>query len=300
MLVIMLIQSICIDNFGGICSYEAELAPQWNLLNSRYCDEIAIVMQLLLCHDPPPVIPDGWLREDTRISAVVCLEDAAYQICVIPQLGQLRLRATDPAGENATEQYRYALSHCKEQDAMEVFNGHDSIVSSRLYRYWCREEDGDLSCRTEGVADTKTFRRYLRQYIQAYRPERINGQKGYQTTISRHGVFRVSAPGSGGKIHLSETEKRLFHYICFLNVAEFWAEFEAIRDLHHEKKPLLIQDFLEFLDAGADISGLIVRTQKLHRQIIILTSPMGEERKKKWTGENNGIFLESCSAVCSL
>lgn len=68
-----------------------------------------------------------------------------------------------------------------------------------------------------------------------------------------------------------------------------------MRDLHHEKKPLLIQDFLEFLDEGADISSLLARTQKLQRQIIILASPLEGEIKKKWMGANNGIFFHSCN-----
>ena len=90
-------------------------------------------------------------------------------------------------------------------------------------------------------------------------------------------------PGRSGDVRLSETEEKLFLYICFLNVAGFWADIEKIRDLHHEKKPLVIWNFLEFLDNSTDISALVARTVKLHRQIIILTLPLAGELKKKWS-----------------
>ena len=296
----MFIQHITIENFGAILLYDTDLTQELNLIDSRYTDEIATAIKLLLCSRPNAAIPEHWIQAGTRISAAVCLENTVYQVCVTPQLGQLQLLATDSAGADVTVQYQYALFHCAEQDAIESFDGEDKRTPLRIYRYWCHEEDDDLSRRTERLADTKTFRRYLQQYIQNYRPEPINSQKKYHTTISPQGAFDVAFPGVVDRIHLSETEKRLFFYICFLNVAEFWVGFETLRDLHHEKKPLLIQNFVEFLDEAADIDGLIARTQKLHRQMIILTSPMDEELKKKWIGGNNGVFLKSCNAVCSI
>ena len=294
----MFIQHITIEHFGAVHFYSTDLTQELNLIDSRYTDEISAVIRFLLCNKPP-AIPGQWVQEDTRISAAVCLDNTVYQVCVTPQLGQLQLLATDPAGTDVTVQYQYALSHCAEQDDIESFDGQDQRTPLRLSRYRYRVENDDLSRRTEHLADTKTFRRYLHQYIQNYRPELIHSQKKYQTTISPQGAFNVAFPGVVGKIHLSETEKKLFYYICFLNIAEFWVGFEALRDLHHKKKPLLIQNFVEFLDKSADIGSLIARTQKLHRQIIILTGPMDEELKKKWMGENNGVFLKSCSTVCS-
>lgn len=278
----MFIQHITIHNFGVIRYYDADLTQELNLIESRHTDEIAAVVGFLLCNTPPPTIPQQWLQADTQISAVINLEDTAYSICAKPQLGQLQLIATDATGGDATAQYQYALSHCKEQDEIESFDGQDKEVPLRLCRYRYREDDDDLSGRTERLADTNTFRRYLCQYTQDFRPEPINSKKKYQTAVSEQGIFEARYPGFSGEVFLSETEEKLFLYICFLNIAEFWAGFEKIRDLHHEKKPLLIRDFIEFLDESANINALIARTQKLQRQIIILTSPLDEESKKKW------------------
>ena len=125
------------------------------------------------------------------------------------------------------------------------------------------------------------------RYIKAFEPEPINNIKNYKATINNQGRFEVVYPGVSGELLLSETEEKLFWYICFLNVAEFWTDVENIRNMHHEKKPLLIKNFLEFLDQTTDIQGLISRTIKLRRQVILLTLPMDKQMKKKWIGDNN-------------
>lgn len=280
----MYIQHIAIENFGAIQCYNADFTSELNLIDSRHTPEIAAAIAFLLCNQPTSAIPEQWLQEDTRISATVSLEDATYTVCARPQLGQLQISAVDPTGADTTVQYQYALSHCPEQDDIEAFDGQDKTTPLRLYRYYCREDPNDLSGRTGCLVDTKTFRRHLYRYIQDFRPEPINSKKNYQTAISSQGKFEVFYPAVPGKVYLSETEEKLFCYICFLNIAEFWTGFEKIRDLHHEKKPLLIRNFIEFLDKTASINDLIARTQKLQRQIIILTSPLDEESKMKWIG----------------
>ena len=296
----MFIQHITIKNFGAIRHYDTEFRRGLNIVESRYTTEIHEAIAFLVCNDQVPGIPEQWLRDDLLISATICLEDTIYTVCIRSVLGRPQMFATDPAGVDATAQYQYALSHCEEQNGAELFGGWEPYIHLRLCDYCDWDARDFFSDRTDRLIDTKTFHRYLYNYIRSFVPEPINSKKSYLASINQQGEFEVMLPGFEGEIHLSETEKRLFSYICFLNVAEFWAGFEKIRDLHHEKKPLLIQDFLEFLDEETDISRLIARTQKLHRQIIILTSPMEGEIKKKWMGENNGIFLEPCNAVCSL
>ncbi len=282
----MFIQHIKIRNFGSIVSYDVVLTQELNLIDSRYIDEIAAAIRVLLCNKTIPAISQ-WLQEDTRISAIISLANATYTVCAKPQSGRLQLLVTDPTGADATARYQQTLSHCTEQDAIEAFDGQDKTIPLCLYQYRFREDCDDLSGRTQRLADTETFRRYLYRYIQAFRPEPINSKKNYQTAISPQGKFEVCYPGLSCEIHLSETEQRLFWYICFLNIAAFWANLEKIRDLHHEKKPLVIRNFLEFLDESTDFSGLIARTLKLYRQVIILTPPLDEETKKRWIGEQN-------------
>ena len=296
----MFIQHITIENFGVIHHYDTDLRQGLNIVESRYATELHEAISFLVCNDQAPGIPEQWLRDDLLISATICLEDTVYTVCIRSVLGRPQMFATDPTGADATAQYQYALSHCEEQNGAELFGGWEPYIHLRFCDYCDWDVRDFFSDRTDRLIDTKTFHRYLLGYIRSFVPEPLGSKKNYFISINQQGKFEVMLPGFEGEIHLSETEKRLFSYICFLNVVEFWAGFEKMRDLHHEKKPLLIQDFLEFLDEGTDISRLIARTQKLHRQIIILTSPMEGEIKKKWMGENNGIFLEPCSTRSSL
>ena len=84
---------------------------------------------------------------------------------------------------------------------------------------------------------------------------------------------------------ISQTEEKLFLYICFLNIAEFWNDIESIRNLHNVTKPLLIKNFLEYLDESAEIENLIKRTLTLNRQVIIATLPIEKETLNKWIGD---------------
>ena len=45
----------------------------------------------------------------------------------------------------------------------------------------------------------------------------------------------------------------------------------TLRDLHHEKKPLLVCNFLEYLDESTNLQPVLSRTQSLSRQVLLLT-----------------------------
>ena len=281
----MFIQHITIENLGAISYYDIELRQGFNIVESRYSAELHEAIAFLICNDQVHGIPEQWLRDDLLISATIFLEETVYTVCIRSVLGRPQMFATDPTGADATAQYKYALSHCEEQNSAELFGGWEPYIHLRLSDYCDRDVWDVLSDRTDRLIDTKTFHRYLYNYIRSFVPEPINSAKNYLITINQQGKFEVILPEFDDEIHLSETEKRLFHYICFLNVAEFWTGFEMMRDLHHEKKPLVIWNFLEFLDNSTDISALVVRTVKLHRQIIILTLPLIGELKKEWSGQ---------------
>ncbi len=276
------VRHITVENFGSVDVFDAKLTPQLNLLESRFSHQLAAALDFLLCRPGGKEISSLWVREDTRVFAEICLADATFLVGGTPTEGRLQLRATDPTGADATKRYQYALSHTREQDDAEVFDGQDPSAPLRLYRYYQREDRKALSGR---LADTKTFRSYLHHYIQNFQPEPLRDQKAYRVTVDPSGRFRVRHPKIPGEGNLSETERKLFRYICFLNTAEFWTNFEKIRDLHHGKKPLLIRNFAEFLDESVEVGELIKRTKKLQRQILLLTEPLTEETRKKWRGE---------------
>ena len=76
----------------------------------------------------------------------------------------------------------------------------------------------------------------------------------------------VNVPGS--LTALNERDKKLFDYNCYIEVHKFWSGFEDIRDMNHEKWPMLI-------DAGgmneyAGFQELIVKSKALGKQMVIM------------------------------
>ena len=261
----MKLTSITVKNLGSLCFYEAVFTPGLNIIKNRSTPELAAAVGFLL-GNRQTVAPE-WVCAHTDITAGIVLDGVAYTVRATPCRGQLQLAATDPAGIDVTETYLYALSHCPDA---ECFDGLDHTLPFRLCRYR-NPADYTLPPKQNCHTDTQTFRAYLLRYIKAFVPEPINSKKPYQIALDRQGNFYPFHPGFSGRIFLSATEEKLYLYLCFLNLAEFWAGFEKLRNLHYEKKPLLIQNFLEFLDESADISRLLARTRSLQRQILIFT-----------------------------
>lgn len=281
----MIIERITIHNFGSVGLYDAVLNPEINIIETDYISEIAAAVVFFLCSQTGRGIPLGWVHPNTQLAARILLEDCIFDVNATVCQGRLKLAAADTEGNDVTALYRYALSHCPEQDAIEHFDGWDKTVSLRLCWYRNYEDYntmGDLIGRTNRIAATQAFQAYLSRYIREFQPEQINCDKEYQIALSRQGEFQVFYPGNDEEIFLSETENKLFLYHCFLNVAEFWEGFEKTRDIHYEKKPLIIQNFLEFLDATTNISGLITRTLRLRRQVILFTHSVNDELKMQW------------------
>lgn len=287
----MIIKRITVKNFGSVEFYNTIFTQELNILDNLFILEISTAIELVLCSKVLPECYSTSVRDDTLITAEVLVAESSYYIELKPtNKGLLKLTVLDDKENDVTEFYRTIISHCTEQDTIDNFDGRDDSFPLRLC--WYRgcddyEVPKDLHSRSNYVVSTKTFRSHLVRYIKAFEPEPINNIKNYKATINNQGKFEVVYPGVSGELPLSETEEKLFWYICFLNVAEFWTDVENIRNMHHEKKPLIIKNFLEFLDQTTDIDGLIARTTKLGRQVIILTLPMQESLKKKWMGKND-------------
>lgn len=281
-----MIQRITVRNFGSVRYFDTSLKADLNILGTRFTAEIETAIELLLCSKASGHILPLFINEETRITAELLLDNNLYFAELKPNPSNqkaLEITVKDTSGNDKTDYYRKAVSHCTEQDALDHFDGTDDSFPFKLCRYRDREDlasPKDLPVRTNHAVETKTFRSYLIRYIKAFEPQSINNKKSYKAAINKQGRFEVQYPHGEEGIPLSKTEEKLFLYICFLNVAEFWEDFEKIRDMHHIKKPLLIKNFLEFLDQTTDIQGLISRTVHLKRQVILFTLPM-EKRIKR-------------------
>ena len=97
--------------------------------------------------------------------------------------------------------------------------------------------------------------------------------------VKQHFAQTAALPGTapGSITDLNERDKKLFDYACFIDVNKFWSGFEDIRDINHEKWPMLI-------DAGnlneyPDFHRLLAKSKSLGKQLVIMNRQKGKDAK---------------------
>lgn len=168
------------------------------------------------------------------------------------------------------------IRQSKEEEISNIFS--DFRTCKYPHKIKCYKDtekyypDNSFADVTDGIGTTKTFRSYLKNYIRTYRPQRLREDKEYLLILDNNGEFKITHPNLSidAMPCLSESENMIYHYLCFLNLSEFWYGIEQIKDIHHVRRPIIISDFVERIDSSIDITEYIVRTQKLGRQTFLI------------------------------
>ena len=268
----MLLKKISISHLGGVKNFSCDFSDSLNVVKERYSDELCWAISSVLHNKSTPCILPVWICKESRIDAVVSINEKTFHIRITPNedLNGIKLSAFDEQGCEATAEYRYLSSHCAEHDLSDIFNGNEKHAFLRILNYLNEPEIPDRS--VDGLLHIKAFRSYAFDYVQNFKPEPLREGKRYEIVLEKNGLYGVRCMDDREQpVYLSESEQTLFRYLCFLKTAEFWQGFEEIRNLHSVKKPFVIKDFLERLDESIDVSELFDRTLKLGRQIIVLT-----------------------------
>ena len=133
---------------------------------------------------------------------------------------------------------------CEEEESLVCYRYNPKdVYAERFLRY--KDPDkyypvGVFQKRTNGLGLTRSFRACLTEYIKKYEPSDLFSD-GCLIKLCSDGRFvRCDAKGTGSIADSNEFNKNLFDYKCFLDVNCFWSCFEDIRDMNHEKWPLII------------------------------------------------------------
>ena len=256
----MILKNISIQNLGSIAYFSKGLSHGLNIIDTTDREELLYAIRLIFNHKttPPPSFSVG---VDTRIEAAVLLEEKEYRVIASLDHGEcFKLSCLDASGTDVTSEYLYLTYHTTVHDLSDIFYGEDRLFP-RLVK-------------DKSLSNIKAFRRYLRDFPDNFEPELLRGGKDYEIFLKKNGRYAVRHRSDGSVTNaLSESERVLFRYLCFLRTAEFWAGFEEIRNIHAIKKPLIISGFLERLDESIDVGDLLHRTEKLTRQAILITYP---------------------------
>lgn len=281
----MNIRKLKIENFGSIQCFEAVFHSDFIVINGRNGEIVASAVKLLTGGRLSKQEEFLFRSETARLSAEVAFdrEEIYYvEIKGSAQTGLSVFRALKPdAHEDHTEEYLMRIRQSKEEEISNIFSDfkkrrypHKIKSYKDTEKYYPDNSFGDV---TDGIGTTKAFRRYLKSFIRAYKPQRLRKDKEYLLVLDDNGEFKVTHSGQSidAMPYLSESENILYHYLCFLNLSEFWYGIEQIKDIHHVHRPLLISDFAERIDGSIDITDYIIRTQKLSRQTFLML-PCGD------------------------
>ena len=271
----MILKNITIQNLGSIPYLSRDFKEDLSIIKSEHRDELSFALRLIFNHkaSPPPSFSVG---ADAKIEANIRLLGKDYRILAAQnrKRGGLTVSCYDLSGADVTREYLRITAHPPEQDSTDVFSGEDQPMLPRFFRYADEDQyyrENELAKATDGFSQVKAFRRYLRDFRENFEPETLREGKSFDLVLDKNGGYAVRCRLDGSLTYtLSASEQMLFRYLCFLRTAEFWSGFEALRNLHGIKKPLLVEDFLERLDESIDIHPLIERTLRLKRQLIIL------------------------------
>ena len=118
--------------------------------------------------------------------------------------------------------------------------------------------NGEFKKRTNGLGLTRSFRAYLAEYIK-------NHDICNLLLIGR--FMGGSVNGVNSITDLGGVDKKLFDYKCYLAVNDFWTGFENIRDMNHEKWPIIID--AEDLYEHKEFKELLAKPC-LERQMIVM------------------------------
>ena len=273
----MVLRSISIRDIGAVTRVTHRLTEGLSVIRDCRRDELAFAIRTVLGHKIPPP-PNLRVGAGARISASVSVSGKVYTVLAFPDRERKRFRLTvlDGLGADATEEYMYLTRHTQEQDGSDVFANEDGQPLPRFLKYADEDSyysDGELSRVTGGLSSLKTFRRYLRSFMDGFQPEPLREGKSYEIILKRNGRYAVKCALDGSVTDtLSECERTLFRYLCFLHTAQFWCGFEELRNMNGVQKPLIISGLAERLDASIDVGALLARTKGLKKQTIFITS----------------------------
>ena len=273
----MLIESLCIENFGEIKEFKAEFGGGLNVICSEYWPDILSIMAIV---SGSRILGFNSTRHiftpNTRIYAAISGNFGKTEVelfndndCEHCCAGKFTINGR----LSSFKELQVAIAASPEEEECAVyinaddfrkfvpFAEYDFARKLNLYlNYTPQKGNSDIM----GIPQLKEV---LRDFISSFEQIPINSSKDMWLSITKDGVF---VPLWRGEVRhdLSAAEREIFNYLCFLQVNKFWGE---VADKCHSNEllPLFIGDFICRIDEATDITPLIPCTLTLGRQTFL-------------------------------
>lgn len=272
----------------GQSALSANISIKWILVkvngkivaNHIFNESLAIVCQMhseLLCDAISLVLgkKDSLNRYpyDIIIISRIELENESYYLRAKKKRDERVRIAVKKNGENGsfTTKYFDLLNQHREERRLSSFNDFKVNYAHRIAKYFNKGLNND----TGGYISTRSFRQFLSSYISSFEKIRLNPTKDYYLELDRNGEFKVTN-GMRETTFLSETERTLYNFFCFISLNELWYKAEKIRDFNHLAMPIIVSGFLGRLDCSTDLSLCVEKMRELPHQVILIAEREGD------------------------
>lgn len=265
----LFVKKFVIEENGKI-TVSRSFGNRLTVIEGEKSDLIQSVLRAVLGYDRLSVVCPYAVRFFTEVHAekTFYIKGAAKEKTPV-----FELQIYDAGGEECAEEYYEKLQQSAEERSVNCFSDFKrQKYPHRLFRYKDSEKyypAGDFSKLTDGFGITHCFRGFINQYIREFQPIRLHNDKDFWLHLMSDGRFVVRNSDGAEISLLSESENIVYHYLCFICLAEFWSDAEMVRNFNHINKPLLITDFLERMDRSIDVTDILRRTTQLNRQTFL-------------------------------
>ncbi len=275
----MILKKLTIKEFGGIEHFDAPFHEQVTAITVPNTESIVKAIGLATNNKNLIDCSEAFdVSENTEI--ILKLEIAGHPYTITargqPHSSECIYVATD-CKTNAAVDVSILFRNmrlCEEEEDL-IYYRYDTknAFPNRLLHYKDPEKYyalGDFQKKTNGFGSTQTFRTYLKEFIQKYGTN-DSFTDSYKAELRSDGSFIWYCPTLPNfTAILNDREKKLFDYYCYIEVNKFWCGFEDIRDINHEKWPMLI-------DAGnlSEYIGfhkLLAKSKGLGKQSIVFNN----------------------------
>lgn len=129
---------------------------------------------------------------------------------------------------------------------------------------------GRFSEMTNGVGVTRSFQSFLSSFIKDFEPEQINKEKDLWLDLKETGEFVVIKGEAGEETtDFSEDDFLKYRLLCFMNLVEFWDEFNNLRNINAVKTPLIIISDKKKVFSEKVGNKLNNKLKRANRQIVL-------------------------------
>ena len=274
----MVLKKLTIEQFAKIKRFETSFHEQFTVISDSNTNDI--IKAIGLTTDNKSLIgriADDAITDNTHIVLELEIAGHPYMITTRGQPYRNECNYAAIAREYNTvvdaDLILRDIRLCEEEESLVYYRYNPKDVYAERFLHYKDPDEyypvGGFQKRTNGLGLTRSFRACLAEYIKKYEPYNLFSD-GNKIELCSDGRFiGCSAIGPGSITDHNEFNKKLFDYKCYLDVNNFWGDFEDVRDMNHEKWPLIID--AEDLQEHIKFKELLKKTS-LGRQMIVMNT----------------------------